>query len=296
MTQIEATELETVSSVPVAIENTTAVVEEPAKETPKPVLKPAPIPTTTPWNTKNKSETIPSINFESIIRKKPEPVKEVSNRRSKRKNLNNNTTTTINNNSNNNRKKSSEKRSNSKDDQNDAAGKRTKSKLQQQQQQQQQQSLQQTRQRKGSRQHNNSNPYYINIQDIEIGSVVNWPSEESKEQSIEACSQQLEYYLGINNLLKDIYLRKHMNSSGWIKLKDISQFSRIKAITGGDVDVITQAVKRANGIEWEGINEDESFNLIKLRTLTKPLNWVLPLEQRLKSGSDEIEASTETQL
>lgn len=286
MTQIEAAALEKPTETPAVVEKTPVEVAD----APKPVLKPAPIPQTTPWNTITKTNT--SINFESIIRKKPEPVKDQqSNRRSKRKNLNT-TTTTSNNTTTNaiNRKKSSEKRSNSKDDQNDAAGKRTRSKTQQQQTKQQQQRKPSSR----NNQPTSTTPYYINIQDIEIGTEVNWPSEEAKSQSIDACAQQLEYYLGINNLLKDMYLRKHMNSEGWIKLNDISQFTRVKAITGGDISVITAAVKQASGIE-SNVESAESFDAIKLRTLTKPLNWVLPEDQRLNAASNGSSKEQEAQ-
>lgn len=275
MSNQEATQVESVVSqdsnnVTTTVEVSPEAVVEVKPETPvKPTLKPAPIPTTTPWNTR-KSAQVPSIDFSSIIRKKPEPkVPETRKeaRKAKRKPAQAP------------RKKPSEKRANSKDDQNEAEGKRTRSRAQGNGSTAQNGHV-------ASRRKPLRNPYYINIQDIEIGAAVAWPSAETKSMAVDACAQQIEYYLGINNLLKDMYLRKHMNAQGWIRVGDIAQFTRVKAITGGDVSVITQAVHNAQGVEYRG----DTFDSLCLRTTTKPLNWVLPEDQRIGGGLDDTTA------
>lgn len=267
----------------VSSENSPAAAAEgsPAPAAPAaPVLKPAPVPTQSTWKTPPRdSSVIPSISFdvENIIRKKPQPAKE--NRRTKRKPVAGSAgaASTANGKS----KKTVEKRSNSKDDANDAAGKRK-------QQAHSQQHPQRQQQQAPRRSNRSRNPYLVNVQDIEIGSVVNWPSEEAKAAAVAACVAQLEYYLGINNLLKDMHLRKHMNTQGWLAMADVAQFARMKAITGGDIDVLVQASKAGSSVfECGFVGADESFDNLKLRTLTKPLNWVLAAEQRLGAGLDE---------
>jgi len=42
---------------------------------------------------------------------------------------------------------------------------------------------------------------------------------------------QLDYYFSVDNLSKDIYLRKHMNRQGWVLLKYVAGFKRIQALT-----------------------------------------------------------------
>ena len=48
-----------------------------------------------------------------------------------------------------------------------------------------------------------------------------------------------EYYFSIDNLLHDMFLRKQMDSEGWISLEIISKFHRIQAL-GGNLQLIIQ--------------------------------------------------------
>lgn len=42
--------------------------------------------------------------------------------------------------------------------------------------------------------------------------------------------QQVEYYFGIQNMVKDLYLRKKMDAEGWIPVSVIVAFNRVKTI------------------------------------------------------------------
>ncbi|EKM56538.1 uncharacterized protein PHACADRAFT_253726 [Phanerochaete carnosa HHB-10118-sp] len=42
---------------------------------------------------------------------------------------------------------------------------------------------------------------------------------------------QLEYYLGEDNMAQDLYLRKHMDSCGWITVMLLASFPRVKTLT-----------------------------------------------------------------
>ena len=86
--------------------------------------------------------------------------------------------------------------------------------------------------------------------------------------AINSIAFQIDYYFTISNLLKDIYLRKHMNSEGWVELSFISQFQRIQHFSQGDESLIKEALPHCKNIEY---NSDDNT----LRTLHNPLNWIL---------------------
>ncbi|KAG0142646.1 hypothetical protein CROQUDRAFT_662289 [Cronartium quercuum f. sp. fusiforme G11] len=42
---------------------------------------------------------------------------------------------------------------------------------------------------------------------------------------------QCEYYFSVENLVKDVFLRSHMEQEGWVKISTISSFNRIKSLS-----------------------------------------------------------------
>jgi hypothetical protein len=78
---------------------------------------------------------------------------------------------------------------------------------------------------------------------------------------------QIEYYFSDENLNTDIYLRRKMDSQGYIDLALLAAFNRIKALTQ-DIQVIIDAIKHSTFIE---INMQE----LKLRRRDNPDKWPL---------------------
>ncbi|KAI7905594.1 uncharacterized protein BX663DRAFT_529753 [Cokeromyces recurvatus] len=63
--------------------------------------------------------------------------------------------------------------------------------------------------------------------------------------------QQIEYYFSIDNLCKDVYLRKQMDSNGFVDLSFIANFNRVKGLTT-DLNLIREALENSQVIEVKG--------------------------------------------
>lgn len=59
---------------------------------------------------------------------------------------------------------------------------------------------------------------------------------------------QIEYYFGKDNLIKDHYLRSKMNDEGWVPIADIAGFPRMRSITA-DMAIILEAINTSSVIE-----------------------------------------------
>lgn len=102
--------------------------------------------------------------------------------------------------------------------------------------------------------------------------------------------KQIEYYLSIENLVKDLYLRSQMNSQGWFNLSVISNFNRMNILCGGDLQLIRSAIDELNGSLLEiGYFPND---IVKIRVKDSFSTWVLPAEQRQEAGKDESEPLT----
>ncbi|KKK23127.1 hypothetical protein P175DRAFT_0529537 [Aspergillus ochraceoroseus IBT 24754] len=88
-------------------------------------------------------------------------------------------------------------------------------------------------------------------------------------------SMQLEYYFSVDNLCKDLYLRKHMDSQGFVSLNVIASFKRIKSLTE-DFEMIRHVSRQLRNVEYF-TGED---GIDRLRPREKWEQWVLPLDQR----------------
>jgi la-related protein 1 len=54
---------------------------------------------------------------------------------------------------------------------------------------------------------------------------------------------QLEYYFSLENLIRDIYFRRHMDAEGYIPLTFIAGFNRVRSITL-DLDLVREVILR----------------------------------------------------
>jgi la-related protein 1 len=84
-----------------------------------------------------------------------------------------------------------------------------------------------------------------------------------------------EYYFSLDNLVKDMYLRKHMDSQGFVTLAIIADFNRIKALTQ-DIDLLKFICQQSHNIEWR-LGADGKDRLRKREGWEK---WVLEMSQR----------------
>jgi len=88
-------------------------------------------------------------------------------------------------------------------------------------------------------------------------------------------TMQLEYYFSIDNLCKDVYLRKHMDSQGFVFLSFIAGFKRIQSLTQ-DFELLRYACQESEVIEIV-IGED---GIDRLRRHDGWEKWVMPVEER----------------
>lgn len=102
------------------------------------------------------------------------------------------------------------------------------------------------------------------------------PADQHFIQHIQSLvSQQLEYYFSIDNLIKDMYLRKNMDSQGFVFLDVILDFNRIKALTG-DRDMVKAACLKSDTIEIKTGEDGKD----RLRRQEGWEQFVMPMEQR----------------
>jgi la-related protein 1 len=96
-----------------------------------------------------------------------------------------------------------------------------------------------------------------------------------------------EYYFSIENLCKDMFLRKHMDSKGFVFLSVIADFNRIKQLTT-DMELIKFACYHSREIEYR-IGADGRD---RIRRCDGWEQWVLPTGDRDLSaqndGPDEV--------
>lgn len=87
-------------------------------------------------------------------------------------------------------------------------------------------------------------------------------------------SMQLEYYFSVDNLCKDLFLRKHMDSQGFVELAFIATFKRIKTLTE-DFEFLRHVARQLRNVEY--ITGEDGVDRLRPREWEQ---WVLPLEQR----------------
>jgi la-related protein 1 len=91
-------------------------------------------------------------------------------------------------------------------------------------------------------------------------------------------SMQLEYYFSIDNLCKDVFLRKHMDSQGFVFLTFIAGFKRIQALTQ-DFELLRYASQESESIDI--IRGEDGVD--RLRRKEGWEKWVLAKEERDES-------------
>ncbi|KAF2145695.1 uncharacterized protein K452DRAFT_305669 [Aplosporella prunicola CBS 121167] len=93
---------------------------------------------------------------------------------------------------------------------------------------------------------------------------------------------QLEYYFSVDNLCKDMYLRKHMDSQGFVFLTFIADFNRVKQLTT-ELDLIRYACCLSKTIDYR-VGADGKDRLRKREGWEQ---WVLAMNDRDASAQNE---------
>lgn len=128
------------------------------------------------------------------------------------------------------------------------------------------------------------NTVYQNYQPVPPGPMSAIPYQPYMEpfNLIGLLQLQLEYYFSVDNLCKDLYLRKHMDSQGFVRLSFIAGFKRIKNLTE-DYELLRHSGRQLRNAEYI-VGEDGQD---RLRPRDKWEQWVLPVDQRDLSAQNE---------
>lgn len=86
---------------------------------------------------------------------------------------------------------------------------------------------------------------------------------------------QIEYYFSIENLCKDMYLRKRMDSQGFVNLHFVAAFKRIRELTS-DMSMIRAVCESSTELDFV-VGEDD---VERLRRRSGWQSFVLPMEER----------------
>ena len=88
---------------------------------------------------------------------------------------------------------------------------------------------------------------------------------------------QVEYYFSIENLCKDMYLRKRMDSQGFVPLHFIAAFKRVRELSGeGGLTMVRAACEMSNDIDYV-VGEDD---IERLRRRENWQQWLVRWEER----------------
>ncbi|THY94061.1 hypothetical protein D6C92_05070 [Aureobasidium pullulans] len=88
-------------------------------------------------------------------------------------------------------------------------------------------------------------------------------------------SQQIEYYFSLDNLVKDMFFRKHMDSQGFVFLTFVADFNRLKSLTT-DYELLKYVCLNSPNIELRTGQDGKD----RLRKAGDWEMWVLPMAER----------------
>lgn len=119
------------------------------------------------------------------------------------------------------------------------------------------------------------------------------PVLSPKQNPLEALLRQIDYYFSLENLIRDIYLRKNMDSEGWVPLDLILNFKRVKIIVSlleevlaGEAEpqdaseVIVDAVTKCLNLDIKFASDTDATTAkiadVQLRVKDNWQQWVMP--------------------
>jgi la-related protein 1 len=99
---------------------------------------------------------------------------------------------------------------------------------------------------------------------------------------IQTLMSQVEYYLSVDNLCKDYFIRKRMDSKGFVRLTVIANFNRMRDLAP-DLDHIRIACEASDNIDYV-VGDD---NIERLRLRNKWEIFVLSMEEREEEARND---------
>ncbi|KAK4507491.1 hypothetical protein PRZ48_001226 [Zasmidium cellare] len=127
--------------------------------------------------------------------------------------------------------------------------------------------------------------YYPSMYDFSAGvpmSAVPYSPMMDQQYLMDMVSTQLEYYFSIDNLIKDMFLRRNMDSQGFVLLDIIANFNRIKQLTQ-DKEILKAVCLRSDNIEIR-VGDDGKE---RLRRHNQWEQFLLPMDQRDAGAQNE---------
>lgn len=94
-------------------------------------------------------------------------------------------------------------------------------------------------------------------------------------------SMQLEYYFSVDNMCKDMFLRRQMDSQGFVPLSVIASFKRVKSLTE-DFELLRHVSRQLRNVEYQ--TGEDGVDRLRPRDWTR---WILPVDQRETSAKHE---------
>lgn len=119
---------------------------------------------------------------------------------------------------------------------------------------------------------------YQNMYPMSAVPYASWTDAYSTSAMIRT---QLEYYFSMENLIKDTYLRSHMDSQGFVLLNVVAQFNRLKQLTN-DIELIKLACQQSTDIEHRLGSDGKD----RLRKRDDWEQWVLAMNERDPSAQN----------
>ncbi|KAK0083200.1 hypothetical protein PV325_009187 [Microctonus aethiopoides] len=89
--------------------------------------------------------------------------------------------------------------------------------------------------------------------------------------------KQIEYYFSEENLLRDFFMRRKMDSQGFIPITLIASFHRVQALTT-DVALVIESILESDKLEM--------IDCFKVRTVIDPLKWPILIESTMGTYGD----------
>jgi la-related protein 1 len=98
-------------------------------------------------------------------------------------------------------------------------------------------------------------------------------------------NSQMEYYFSIDNLCKDLYLRKNMDSQGWVLLSVVADFKRIKQLTGNEqaLEMLRYVCPQVKNLQYMRGEDGEE----RIRRQDGWQDFVLPMADRFEAAQHD---------
>ncbi|KAK6363670.1 hypothetical protein TWF730_001090 [Orbilia blumenaviensis] len=126
-----------------------------------------------------------------------------------------------------------------------------------------------------------NNPYYNNSSNRgSVSQGVPMHPDYEFTAAVQNVMNQLSYYFSLDNMVKDTYLRSHMDTQGWIFLDVIAGFRKVKEMTKDNKNIVREACIQSPDVEFRGYHPDGRE---RLRSARNPSEWVLKYEDRDES-------------